>query len=169
MIWGQTVARSNSGAEERSAVRERLDGALYLSTPRVTKALLLRLDSALAEAGRMHEGGGARYEPGIISIEHVLPQNPPEGSEWLEWFPLEEERAAWTHRIGNLVLLSRRKNNRASNFEFERKRREYFFRDGATPFVLTNELRAIDMWGRAELADRQRRLLDRLSAEWRLS
>ena len=155
-------------ADEITEIRQRLNGPVYLATARVTKALLLRLDSALAEAGGTYEQSGVRYEPGIISVEHVLPQQPGGGSQWLDWFSHEEDRMAVTHRLGNLVLLSRRKNNMASNFEFERKKREYFFRDGATPFVLTNELRAVEEWREDELNARQERLFGKLVEEWRL-
>ncbi|MCY4127615.1 MAG: DUF262 domain-containing HNH endonuclease family protein, partial [Gammaproteobacteria bacterium] len=99
---------------EKSEILTRLDGDLY-SLIRVRRPLLLRLDSLLTDPGVGHFLG--HYQESIISIEHVLPQNPAEGSQWIEWFPNAEERAQWTHRLANLVLLSRRKNTRASNFD----------------------------------------------------
>jgi len=53
--------------------------------------------------------------PGTITVEHILPRNPPENSEWVKLFT-EEERDEWTDKLGNLVLLSRRKNSRAQNY-----------------------------------------------------
>ena len=32
----------------------------------------------------------------------------------MSWFPLHEERQKYVHRLGNLVLLSRKKNSEAS-------------------------------------------------------
>lgn len=52
----------------------------------------------------------------------------------MEWFPDEETRERYVHRLGNLVLLSRRKNAQAGNFDFERKKNEYFARGGSSPF-----------------------------------
>lgn len=58
------------------------------------------------------------------SIEHVLPQNPKKGSEWLKSFS-GLHIIDWPHKLGNLVLLSKSKNSAASNFEFEEKKAKY--------------------------------------------
>ena len=79
--------------DEIAEIRRILDGPIY-TLPRVPRPLLLRLDRLLAEAG-------AVYDHPIISVEHVLPQNPQECSQWLTWFPDEEERRHWTHRLAN--------------------------------------------------------------------
>lgn len=145
---------------EKSAVLDILDGAIY-TLPRVPGPLLRRLDSLVAEAG-------ATYDYATISIEHVLPQNTPQESQWRIWFPDDDEREQWTHRLANLVLLSFRKNTRASNWEFERKKDEYFRRRGVSPFALTTQVLAENEWTPAVLERRQRELIGRLKAEWRL-
>ena len=137
-----------------------LDGPIY-TRPRVPRALLLRLDTLLADAS-------ASYEHPIVTIEHVLPQNPQRGSQWLRDFPNEEERKDWTHRLGNLVLLSRTKNVGASNYDFDKKRGEYFQKGGAAAFVLTASVRDESEWTPAVLAKRQKWLIDVLKKEWRL-
>ena len=147
--------------EEKEEIVNRLNGPVYKMT-RVRKPLLLRLDKLLAEAG-------ATYVHSTISIEHVLPQTPEEGSEWLSWFPDDEARANWTDRLANLVLLSRRKNSRASNFEFNKKKDEYFFRGGVSPFPLTTGVMDEEIWTPQVLEQRQDDLLSRLKKEWRLS
>jgi hypothetical protein len=86
---------------ERKAVRTTLAGDIYTIT-RIRLPLLLRLDELLS-------GGSASYDHKIVSVEHVLPQNPPSGSQWLTDFPNESDRDAWVHKLGNLVLLTRRK------------------------------------------------------------
>lgn len=58
------------------------------------------------------------------SIEHVFPQNPPEGSSWLEGTNMEEVES-FVHRIGNLVLISKSRNSAASNLDFEEKKKRY--------------------------------------------
>lgn len=145
---------------EKSAVLDILDGAIY-TLPRVPGPLLRRLDSLVAEAG-------ATYDYATISIEHVLPQNTPQESQWRIWFPDDDEREQWTHRLANLVLLSFRKNTRASNWEFERKKDEYFRRRGVSPFALTTQVLAENEWTPAVLERRQRDLIGRLKEEWRL-
>ena len=60
-----------------------------------------------------------------ISIEHVLPQTPNADSGWMRLFS-EEEREAWTHRLANLVLLSRNKNSQLGNQDFSEKKEKYF-------------------------------------------
>jgi hypothetical protein len=111
---------------------------LYLKT-RVCKPVLQRLDEALSS-------GGASYDE-LISIEHVLPQTVDTASEWATLFQDEAERTQWTHRLANLVLLTRRINTRASNWDFERKKREYFSsKDGSSPFVLTQGVLRTPSW-----------------------
>ena len=145
---------------EKNKILSALDGEIYQLT-RVRKSLLLRLDGLLA-------GAGATYEHSIVTIEHVLPQNPSPGSEWNDWFPNSEVRERWTHRLANLVLLSRRANSRARNYEFDKKKQEYFQRKGVAPFALTTQVVNESEWTSDVLERRQRDLVDRLKDEWRL-
>ncbi len=145
--------------QEKSEVLEALGGPIYKT--RFCKPLLLRLDSLLADAG-------ARYDHKIISVEHVLPQDPSPGSKWLELFPCEEERKNWTHKIANLLLLSRSTNTKAQNYEFERKKREYFEKRVVTTFALTSQVLNESEWTVDVLEKRQRELLEKLKKEWRL-
>ena len=96
----------------------RLDGPLYDQlSAKARTPVVLRLDSLLS-------GGGATYDYSVITVEHVLPQNPRPGSDWLAWFPDPVVRADTVHRLGNLALLTRKKNSSASNWDFERKKDE---------------------------------------------
>lgn len=63
--------------------------------------------------------------PLTISIEHILPQNPKDNSLWKKDFT-DTEREEWTDRIGNLVLISRRKNSSQGNFDYADKHKKYF-------------------------------------------
>jgi hypothetical protein len=124
--------------------------------------VLLRLDSALAQ-------GEASYDYPIISVEHVLPQNPSAGSVWLKWFPTTEERERYVHRIGNLALLSRRKNAEAQNYDFDKKKQKYFATDkGISPFVLTTQVLQKTEWTPAVINQRQNEQLQKLKTLWRL-
>ena len=146
--------------EEKLNTLQELDGDIY-SHIRVRMPLLLRLDSLLAE-------GGVSHQPRVISIEHVLPQSPTDCSQWKQWFPDDDERIQWTHRLANLVLLSRRKNSQASNYEFERKKNEYFQKNGVTTFALTTKVVTECEWTLDVLKRRQRELINALKKEWRL-
>ncbi len=55
-----------------------------------------------------------------ISIEHILPQKPKEGSQWTEYFS-KEEIEYWANKLGNLVLISGRKNSSLRNLNFKEK------------------------------------------------
>ena len=145
---------------EKSNFIASLDGPIYLHT-RVRTPLLLRLDELLSDDGVIHNRG-------IISIEHVLPQRPASGSKWLDWFPQEDERNSWTHRLANLVLLSRRKNALAQNYEFDRKKSQYFTKRSVATFALTTQVLNESEWTPHVLDRRQRDLLESLSNEWHL-
>ncbi|MDD3579455.1 MAG: DUF262 domain-containing HNH endonuclease family protein [Desulfobacca sp.] len=146
--------------EERKRIITTLDGDIY-TVVKIRLPILLRLDEALS-------GGEATYNYPILTVEHVLPQCPPADSKWLEWWPNEDERNSSVHRLGNLALLSRRKNSKASNFEFERKKKEYFQRGGVSPFTLTTQVLQEPEWTPATVAKRQNNLLETLKKVWDL-
>jgi Protein of unknown function DUF262/Protein of unknown function (DUF1524) len=146
--------------EEKSATVDRLSADIYTVT-RTRLYVLLRLDSVLS-------AGGASYDYPIITVEHVLPQNPPAASQWRTWFT-EAERQRWTHRLANLVLLPRRKNSEASNYEFDVKKGLYFTtKSGVVPFVLTTQILMEKEWRPALLELRQKTLMQALGSLWRL-
>lgn len=60
-----------------------------------------------------------------ISIEHILPQNPRDGSQWTRDFD-KSQREAWTDKLGNLLLMSRRKNSAQGNLDYAEKKTKYF-------------------------------------------
>lgn len=139
-----------------------LDGDIYRKLPKARMALALRLEALVSD-------GSKKQTFDHLSLEHVLPQTPPENSEWISWFPDEDEREIWTHRLANLVPLHFRKNPAASNYDFETKKNVYFKGKGtASPFILTQEVRAETGWKPAILRDRQERLLGVLKTYWDL-
>jgi hypothetical protein len=147
-------------AIEKAEALRQLNGPLYL-TRRLRLPVLLRLDELMS-------AGGAYYNFKVISVEHVLPQNPSEGSEWLRNFPEAAIGEEWMHRIGNLALLPFHKNTQAGNYEFAKKKEAYFLKKGTTPFALTTEIVSEPHWTLDVIKDRQRRLVALLSEEWKL-
>ena len=147
--------------EEKKEVRVAIDGPIYLQ-PRVVRPLLLRLND-LRTDGAIHDYGKT------ISVEHVLPQNPNRDSEWLRWFPNLDDRSRWTNSVANLVLLSRKKNTQARNYEFDKKKDTYFSsKNGVTTFALTVEVLKESVWTPEVLDRRQKELCATLIKEWRL-
>ena len=126
------------------------------------KALLLKLDSLLADKG-------ASYEHKVLTIEHVMPQNPEEDSQWLKDFPDRDARERWTGRLANLVLLSRNRNSRAQNYDFVQKKAEYFQKNGVTTFAITTDVVNESEWTPTVLSQRQQKLINLLKDEWRLA
>ncbi|MCZ4103378.1 DUF262 domain-containing protein [Streptomyces sp. H39-C1] len=147
--------------EELSATRERINGPLYLDL-KTRKYVLLRLDEALAKSS------GVVYNHPLITVEHVLPQNPKADSQWLADFT-DDERQFWTHRLGNLVLLNRYKNAEAQNHDFAKKKATYFTgKLGVANFALTAKVVSANSWTPTTLAARQSELIGELCSAWEL-
>lgn len=147
---------------EKKAVLKTLDGDIYTVT-RIRLPLLLRLDELLS-------GGSAVYNHPIVSVEHVLPQNPSAGSQWLEEFPAETDREQWVHKLANLVLLTRRKNSQASNLNFSEKKSKYFTtKAGVANFALTSMVLSESAWTVDTLNRRQAVLIGAIEELWHLS
>jgi hypothetical protein len=146
---------------EKRTVRATLDGDIYTVT-RIRLPLLLRLDELLS-------GGSAVYNTPIISVEHVLPQNPQVGSQWNIDFPNEDDRLQWVHKLANLVLLTRRKNSQASNYDFVQKKAKYFSTNaGVANFALTSKVLSESTWTVETLKKRQIELIAAIEKLWRL-
>jgi len=140
-------------AQQKEEFVRALDGDVYRNLPKVRMALVLRLEARLSD-------GSKQQTFKHLSLEHVLPQSPGENSVWIKWFPQDNEREAWVHRLANLVPLHTRKNSAAGNLDFDRKKNEYFTANGlASPFVLTQEVRSFTEWNSEILKTRQKRLI----------
>lgn len=83
------------------------------------KYLLLKLDL-------IYRGSSTPMIPqAIASIEHILPRNPSADSQWVKDFSAAE-REEWINKLGNLVLISRRKNTSQGNRDYVEKKEKYF-------------------------------------------
>ena len=60
-----------------------------------------------------------------ISIEHILPQNPNENSQWRNDFT-KDEIEDLKHNLGNLILINGKKNASLGNLDFTEKKEKYF-------------------------------------------
>ncbi|EAZ88337.1 DUF262 domain-containing protein [Crocosphaera chwakensis] len=146
---------------EQQEIMKLLKGNLY-EMRKVNLYVLLRLDSLISDGFPNYDG----YK--VITIEHILPQNPPLDSEWNEWFTSQEEKDKYVHRLGNLVLLSRKKNSEAGNYEYQVKKDKYINNPTAI-FALTIQAIKEKEWTPEIIEQRQRYLLAQLQNLWNLN
>lgn len=124
---------------------------------RFARYVLLKLDFLLQDHSH-------RMSLETLSVEHVLPQNPAESSQWIRDFT-PEERETWTDRLANLVLISTRKNTSQGRLDFEEKKKRYFLRRVTT---CPNSLRVLrnQQWKPRDLAANQAYVLDLLGKHY---
>ncbi len=120
---------------------------------KLAKYVLLRIDMEIQSS----EEQRPEYNLSSITLEHVLPRNPSPDSEWITKFN-ELARYEWTDKLGNLVLISGRKNAKASNYDFKRKKEEYLGRRAKT-LGITQEVLKYDDWNLQILEKRHRELM----------
>lgn len=155
---GEGIAAFELSDNERREAMSVLRGPIY-EQPEVRKLALLRLNELLASTE-------VQFEHAVMTVEHVLPQTPKGDSLWMEIFD-EVARERWTHRLGNLVLLDRKKNAEAQNFEFDVKKDRYFrSRSGVAAFPITTTVLATPGWTPEVVAERQRAYVRRLAEAW---
>ncbi|NLB10953.1 DUF262 domain-containing protein [bacterium] len=120
---------------------------------RFTRYLLLKLDYLYMD--HLHRMSFQR-----LSVEHILPQNPNSQSQWRKDFT-DNERQEWTHRLGNLVLITTIKNTSQGNLDFAKKKKSYFKQRINT---CPNSLRVLnnDKWTLKELKNNHRTVLNEL-------
>ncbi|MER5633473.1 DUF262 domain-containing protein [Streptomyces nitrosporeus] len=145
---------------ERAETMRRLNGDVYHEL-RTRRYVLLRLDGLVSENDVV-----ATYDAPRITVEHVLPQHPAPESQWRADFTMSQ-RVLWTHRLANLVLLSRTKNSQVQNLDFAAKKKRYL-KQGVVTFPLTTQVLGQKTWTPEHLEKRQAELLSLLAEEWRL-
>lgn len=119
---------------------------------KLARYILLRLDMELWDLEAFHGYSG------MITVEHILPQNPSKNSKWTNLFT-EDERNEFANKLGNLVLLSGRKNSQARNFEFDKKKNVYFAKKSAS-FQITKQIENYDNWDLENLKNRHEKLIN---------
>ncbi len=146
---------------EKKKIIKILDSNLYEQT-RSRLYVLKRLDSALAEGGL-----SPSFDSKMVTIEHVLPQNPKPNSDWCKNWD-DKTRAKWVHRVGNLALLSRKKNSSAQNYDFEKKKTKYFKDTNPTIFPITIKIINENEWNLPTVEQKHQEYLEILIDIWSL-
>jgi len=124
------------------------------------KALLLKIEDILQDDSVSKE-----YH-GYITIEHVLPQSSKD-DYWTTRFT-DEQKRTWVHKIGNLTLISGKKNSAAQNYDFSKKKKIYLEKDKKVSFDMTKEVCKNDEWNLEIIESRQKEYTGILCNEFQL-
>lgn len=93
-----------------------------------------------------------------LHVEHVLPTAWGVNPAWTKIWS-ESEATHWVNKLGNLTLISGKKNIAASNDSFENKKVTYKKTHGAlTAFEITKEIAELPQWTELEVKDRQQKM-----------
>ena len=99
--------------------------------------------------------------PEMISVEHILPQTPSAESQWRRDFT-DDEREHLVNKLGNLVLISRRKNSAQGNRDYTDKKKKYFEKNIE---VFSNSVRIYNTyptWNAQDLKDNQEKVSQKI-------
>ena len=119
---------------------------------RLVKPILAKIEEQIND-------GSISVNFDALSIEHILPQNPT--SEYWKARFTAEERVKLTNSLGNLSLISVRKNSQARNYDFDVKVNVYFNMDGkASNLIMVNKLLAYSGWNALHIKRRTTELLN---------
>ncbi|GAQ89208.1 hypothetical protein KFL_004970050 [Klebsormidium nitens] len=168
-IWeGLPLDLSHKEIEE---FLEALEKPLYTSSrqSRLVKLLLMRLN----EFDTIQ--GGAKYADLYLetnlSVEHVAPQNPDDAG-WKELLKDHRRYDEAVNKLGNLVLLSGKKNSAAKNQGFKEKKEKIFSkqnRQGTSNNIpLTDNLKEVTDWTFEVQEERQRNAIALCRRIWQL-
>lgn len=162
---GKATANFELTQEKRRALRNVIEGELADDR----QARLLLLFYVWLETEHLEEGNRIEFEPDWTRLEHILPLNPEPNAQWRTDFS-EEERAYWTHRLGNMTLLTSKASERLKNADFAvklgRTQREGY---RATPLPITQELVKRPHFTPAVAHERQLHFVETLSKALKLS
>jgi hypothetical protein len=120
-----------------------------LSVTPAWREILVRINSELGTGETKVEN------PTRVHVDHILPQNP-RATALTEANLSMDEATKLIPRIGNLTLLSGRKNREGSNKPFSTKRESY----AKSEIAMTKQLRVFNRWGQAQIEDRSKELTD---------
>lgn len=133
-----------------------LDGSIY--GKRFARYLLLKLDY-------FYQNHDQKMHFETLSVEHILPQNPAENSQWVKNFTTQQ-RDEWTHKLGNLVLITRRKNTSQGRLDFTEKVEKYFERNIDTCPNSLRVLKKYRQWTPAELQENHSTVLSKIREQY---
>lgn len=132
------------------------------ATARVAKAYLSRYylrTLELQAKGKPQPELVPNIDPGELTLEHVLPERPLQDA-WPQFS--EEERKAYTKRLGNMLLLKQKMNAKVRSSSFSTKRDIYSDSD----LLLTKKVAESDEWTKEAIEERQNYLAGLAIKAW---
>ncbi|MHA1231527.1 MAG: DUF262 domain-containing protein [Candidatus Helarchaeota archaeon] len=135
----------------KEELREILNKNIY--GKKFARYILLKREFLLMNNETIHFSG---YK--YLSIEHILPQNPKPNSQWTKDFSPEEIKE-WKDKIGNLILISKKKNSKLSNLDFNEKKKRYL-KGRIDPFPSNRLFNQYKQWTIDEIKKRQKEIVD---------
>lgn len=100
-----------------------------------------------------------------LSVEHILPQNPDVASQWVKDFT-PDQRADLTNRLGNLVLITRRKNSSQGRLDYADKMKKYFEKNIDTCPNSLRVLKKYSKWAPTDLDDNHTFILGKVKGHY---
>lgn len=126
-------------------------GGTSLYRKRMLKPVLAKIEEGLND-------NSITIDYGSLSIEHILPQSPSD-EYWTSRFNIEDQ-VNQTNCLGNLSLISVRKNSQAKNYPFDKKINVYFKADGkSTNLAMVSEINVGSNWTPTRIENRQTHLI----------
>lgn len=102
-----------------------------------------------------------------MSVEHILPKNPEKNSQWTRDFT-NEERDEWIHKLGNLVLISRRKNSSQGRLDFKDKKEKYF-KSSIESFPNSIKIMLKKQWTITDLKANHKELIEKIKIHYNIN
>ena len=101
-------------------------------------------------------------DPAELTLEHILPERPSAGV-WTQFN--EEERKAYTKRLGNMVLPKQKMNSKVRSSSFDVKREIYAKSD----LLITRKVAELKKWNKDSI-ENQQNYLAKLAVEiWKIN
>jgi uncharacterized protein with ParB-like and HNH nuclease domain len=128
---------------------------------RFARYILLKLDY-------FYQNQDQRMHFETLSVEHILPQKPKDKSQWVIDFT-NEQRKEMTHKIGNLVLITRRKNTSQGRLDYKEKKKKYFDKNIDTCPNSLRMLNKYDTWTPGCFSENQSLVLELIMKKYGIS
>ncbi len=161
------INKEASGADILNKIKEYKNNEEFISFisgdlygTQYAAAVLLRIEQ------EMQDLSVNKIFEGTISVEHILPQKL-NNQYWKERFT-EEEHKNFIHKLGNLTLLSGRKNSSAQNYDFDKKKDAYNKKNKNVSFDMTKEVCDVKDWTKNIIEKRQQELVNKVAEIWAL-
>jgi len=146
------VFRSGCFNIDKDSFARILEGLVY--GKRFVLYMLLKLDY-------LYQNHDQKMHFETLSVEHILPQTPAEDSRWIKDFA-PKVREEWTHRLGNLVLITRRKNTSQGRLDYKEKVNKYFSKSIDTCPNSLRVLQKYKSWTPTELKENHKTVFENI-------